>query len=200
MKIITNSMILVLFLFGGCATPPEVKQLSQSQLEYFESAIIAVTIQSEALIKATEIIVNNGKNKLLKAEADMKKDVQQALVDELKDNNEIPQINKVALEVYGYVDKYSVDKNKKLKMLANNLELVKSKSNELTEYLKQMRDVQKTLDAYIQSEKAGEKILKDTLKHPSISALLDKASMYKEKIIERGAQINKIFETIEAEQ
>ena len=40
------SFILAVLLLVGCATPPQVKQLSVKQNEYFDAAIAAVSLQS----------------------------------------------------------------------------------------------------------------------------------------------------------
>ncbi len=66
------------------------------------------------------------------------------------------------------IEKASTQKAK----LEGDLAQIKAKSEELKQYLIKMKDVHKALDAYVQSEKAGEKVVKDVLAQPSVNALL----------------------------
>ena len=56
-----------LFL-AACSTPPQVKGLSLRQLEYFDAAIKAVPLQSEASILAAEKLVSQAKQNIASIE------------------------------------------------------------------------------------------------------------------------------------
>ena len=56
--------------------------------------------------------------------------------------------------------------------LAGDVAAIKAKTEELARYINRMKDVQVALDAYLQSEKAGEKILQDILNQKDVKSLL----------------------------
>lgn len=183
------SFILAVLLLVGCATPPEVKQLSVKQNEYFDAAIVAVSLQSEALILATEKLVAQAKQRIAKEE---------------KDNNErfqaLMQANALsasdALETVNRLTITAKEAEQSRKKLDEDLQNIKNKTLELGLFLKKMKEVNITLDSYIQSEKAGEAIVKDVMKHPSVSALLESVNTLTPKIQNSVNEINSLLNGI----
>jgi uncharacterized protein YcfL len=54
-------LFLTALILAACSTPPQVKALSLRQLEYFDAAIEAVPLQSEASILAAKKLVSPAK-------------------------------------------------------------------------------------------------------------------------------------------
>ncbi len=182
---------------SGCATPPEVKQLSLQQMEYFDSAIEAVSLQSEALILATEKIIQQAKAEIEAAEnrnrarmEDLAVNVIPTLTDEQKKETAVRMLHEVAETVR----EAELAKEK----LDADLAKIKDKSGELTAYLKKMKEVHIALDAYIQSEKAGEKVVRDMLNQPSVNELLAKANDLLPRIRQGSEDIQALLSGLQA--
>ncbi|MBK1887770.1 hypothetical protein [Marinobacter sp. DY40_1A1] len=186
MKNLNSLVFMVILVVSGCATPPEVKQLSLQQMEYFDSAIEAVSAQSEALIMATEVIVKNAKLGIENRERESKASMENLAV------NIIPTLTdkkkkEAALKMLSEVEETVKVAEKSRSNLDKDLDKVRNKSDELTQYLRKMKEVHLAIDAYVQSEKAGEKVVSDMLKYPSVNDLVTKANNLIPKI-KQGSQ------------
>ncbi len=162
LKLIWLALILSVV---GCATPPEVKQLSVKQIEYFDSAIQAIAIQSEALILATERVVAQAKEKIDSESAENRERFEKLIQQGVKGQAEAVELTKRVSDRAAQVitAKAKLDKD-----LAD----IKAKAEELKFYLTKMKEVQIAIDSYIQSEKAGELVVNDVLNQPSVKSLL----------------------------
>lgn len=165
--------LIVLMFFSlialGCATPPEVKQLSVKQTEYFGEAINAVMAQSQALVTAANKIAGEAYARAEAAEQDSRTRFEAAIVGGGLSATEAAQITK-------RIRDNAVQLEATRTSLDGNVQTIVSKTAELKAYLEKMKEVHLALDAYIQSEKAGEKVLNDVLKQPSVSSLLNEVS------------------------
>jgi len=181
--------LLSLFLVIGCATPPEVKQLSIKQSEYFDVAIKAVSIQSDALIIATEKLIQNAIVNIELEEKNSKIEFNDAL---LSGSLTQDQANDI-------IERIS-QKSKLIKQskddLTNDLNIIKNKIVELKLFLTKMKEVNTTMDAYIQSEKAGEAVVKDILNQPNVKALLATVSELTPKIMTGVDELNDFITNI----
>lgn len=180
---------LVLFLFlAGCATPPEVKQLSINQMKYFDSVILAVSKQSEALIMSTEKLVDEAKARIDTTEQESMSRltalIQKGGLDEKQSTTVVSQISSLSAQAVA-----------SKKQLDDNLAAIKSKTNELNTYLKKMKNVQVAIDSYIQSEKAGEKVVNDVLNQPSVKSMLDQVNDLTPKIENGLSQLTVLLST-----
>ncbi len=179
-------LALLLLVTGGCETPPQVKALSVKQIEYFDAAITAVSLQSEALILATERLVKQAKEKI-----DSEQDKSRALLEEVaqKDIPAQPESDraKTAKEMLERANKNAETAQAARAKLDADLGVIKEKTEELKTYLLKMKETQKALDAYLQSEKAGEVVVRDVLNQPSLKALLASADTLLPKV-EAGMQ------------
>jgi hypothetical protein len=169
------SFILAVLLLVGCATPPQVKQLSVKQNDYFDAAILAVSLQSEALMLATEKLVVQAKQRIAVEEKANNQRFQTMMQESALSASD-------ALETVNRLTKTSLQAEQSRKKLDDDLQAIKNKTLELGLFLKKMKEVNITLDSYIQSEKAGEAIVKDVMKHPSVSALLDSVNTLTPKV------------------
>lgn len=176
MKRVTRFLALVgLLALAACATPPEVKQLSTAQIGYFDTALGAVARQSEALIIATEKIQKQAEARLAEQEKQNNDELANLLVNQSTGGDEAAR-RRIVSQALGEagLNRQALEDGKA--RLAANVAAIKAKSQELQGYLKKMKDVQITLDAYIQSEKAGEGVLNDVVNQPSVSRLLGTVS------------------------
>lgn len=151
----------------ACATPPEVKQLSLKQMGYFDAAIEAVSLQSEALILAVEKLVSYANANIDSIEKQSWARFETLIQGELSQGT----AERALEEVSETTEKALANRAK----LDSDLSDIKQKTEELKAYLRKMKEVHQALDAYVQSEKAGERVVNDVLNHPSVSALLETA-------------------------
>lgn len=161
-KLITVAFIL---LTAGCATPPEVKQLSIKQMDYFDSAMSAVSIQSEALIMATERLVVEAKSRIDAEERDNRSRltalIQRGGLDQAQSEDLANRISDRSAQAVSAKEK-----------LDSDLSSIRKKTEELNIYLSKMKEVHIAIDSYLQSEKAGEAVVNDVLNQPSVKSLL----------------------------
>lgn len=165
-KLITMTFVL---LAAGCATPPEAKQLSIKQMDYFDSAISAVSIQSEALIMATERLVAEAKSRIDAEERENRSRltvlIQRGGLDQTQSENLAKRISDRSAQAISAKEK-----------LDSDLSSIREKTEELNLYLRKMKEVHIAIDSYLQSEKAGEAVVNDTLNQPSVKSLLIKVN------------------------
>ncbi len=158
-------------LVSACGTPPEVKALSTAQIGYFNLAIEVVQKQSEALILAAETIKKQAEARINKKE--------QAELASFKDlvANKMPAIpvgkrESTAKETVERITQTSQKAAAAKASLVGDLEEIKRKTEDIRAYIEQMKQVQIALDAYLQSEQAGEKVVKEILSQPSTERFL----------------------------
>ena len=174
MRILRNILAgATLIALSACATPPEVKQLSTAQIQYFESAIKAVATQSEALVLASTKIQKQAEERIAAREADSNAQLIKLLSDNSTGSSEADR-KTLAEKVLKASESSTKSAAAARAKLQQDLDAIKAKSEELGQYIATMKDVQIALDAYIQSEKAGEKIVNSVLDQPSVSHLLAK--------------------------
>ncbi|WJG10691.1 hypothetical protein [Aliiglaciecola sp. LCG003] len=186
---IKSVLVLLILVLAGCATPPEVKQLSVQQNSYFDAAIKAVTIQSEALILATEKLVAQAQQRITDEEKSSQK-----VFEDLMQQGALS-----ASDAQGTITSLAATAKaaeQSRAQLNQDLAAIKQKSNELIAFLSKMKQVNITLDSYIQSEKAGEAVVNDIMKQPSVSALLDTINSLTPKILSGATEINTLLNGI----
>lgn len=187
-------IISCITLLGACATPPEVKALSSAQVGYFDSAIKAVSAQSEALILAAEEIEKQAVARIeerdRKNEADLKK-----LLLENTGATPADRERLVDATLQSVTKAASISSTAK-ENLQRSLAEIKAKSGELRAYLDKMKQVQVALDAFLQSESAGEQILHDVLGHSSVANLLSTASDLATKTAQTSLEVKGLLEDL----
>jgi hypothetical protein len=161
----------IALLIVGCGTPVAVKQLSVAQVGYFETAIEAVKLQSQALIFAAELIK-------AQAEASIDQDVRANRADLERLMKSIPtmsdaQRRSTTQRILEDAEKTNNRANQNRAKLSGNLAAIKAKTLELQGYIVKMKEVQVALDAFLHSEQAGERVLQSVLNQPSAQSLLD---------------------------
>ena len=174
-KVLIGLVLGVLLVVWGCSTAPEVKQLSLKQIEYFDAAIEAVKLQSEALILVAEKLKEQAEARIANTEQESRDRLQNLASTTIPSlpESERKKTAKKMLQQVAQIREAAVNSRQKL---ANDLAAIKLKTQELEAYIRKMKEVQVALDAYLQSEKAGEKVLKEVLKHPTVDGLLSTAN------------------------
>lgn len=167
----------------GCSTPPEVKQLSVAQIKYFDTAIEAVRLQSEALIIAAERIQEQAEARITETEKQSLSRFERLAVDTIPSQTEDERKKTAEQMLEGVVKTNQASVNARQR-LAEDLAAIKAKTQELEAYIAQMKEVQVALDAYLQSEQAGEQWLRGVLKQPSVQSLLATANDLLPKVTE----------------
>lgn len=182
----TKIYLVIFLILCGCATPTEIKQLSEQQVKYFDVAIEAVVKQSEALIIASEKLVEKSSEHIKKLEAESYIEFEKAILDTITDPQFAKEIIKEIVETVQFSEEAKIKHN-------TDLEKIKQKTNEVREYLMKMKEVQVALDAYIQSEKVGEAVVGDILKLPSVDFLLNTVNELTPKIQNGLTEINTLI-------
>lgn len=185
-KLITVAFIL---LTAGCATPPEAKQLSINQIEYFNSAISAVSIQSEALIMATERLVADAKSRIDTEEQENRSRLT-ALIQQGGLNQK--QSEDIAKKISGRSAQAVYAKEK----LDSDLTAIRTKIEKLNIYLSKMKEVHIAIDSYIQSEKYDETVSTDALNQSSVKYLLSKVNDLTPKIEGGFSDLTTLLDTL----
>ncbi|WP_295898985.1 hypothetical protein [uncultured Vibrio sp.] len=166
MNIVKISIIIMCLAIVGCATPPEVKQLSTQQLVYFDKSMEMLRIQSAALILASEKLAGKATSNVNKFQSSGERILIEGLMESSANLTE-----EIAQGIVADLTTLKNDKDVSLDKIDADLEAIKSKSAELEEYVAIMKQVHLVLDAYIQSEKEGEKVLKSVFNRDSVNDL-----------------------------
>lgn len=181
MKLYKLFILSFVILMTGCATPPEVKQLSLKQLEYLDVLATAVSVQSEGLISVAESLKEEAKGKIACH--------QQNSVNRLNDlmTKTIPTMSRekrIETKRKIFTQAESISKTAEIarEKLSSDFIAIKEKTLELQGYLAKIKEVQTILNGYIQSEKVGEKLLKATAGHTNIKGFLGTINTYIPKI------------------
>lgn len=134
-------------------------------MEYFDSAISAVSRQSDALIMATEKLVGEAKARIDAEEQQAKSSlialIQAGGLDQSQAETLADQITN--LSVQSIASKRQLDAD---------LAAIKEITREINAYLTKMKEIHIAMDSYVQSEKAGEAVIADVLNQPSVNTLL----------------------------
>ena len=189
-----SRIVTILFCISltGCATPPEIKLLSTAQITYFYTAIEAVKTQSEALLLAARQISNASIVRINQLEKTTMDSYKQQIAN-LKEHDREENSKLILQEVVKLRDRSTKGRAK----LKADLAAIKIKTEELQQYIALMKDVQVALDGYLQSEKAGEKILQDILKQPGVQNLLDTINGLIPKVTESATLIQELMNGLE---
>jgi hypothetical protein len=164
-------LVLLCGLLAGCATPPEVKQLSTAQIGYFDAAIKAVQVQADTLVAAAEKIAAMAEARIARIEKDNLDRLKKVAVETIP-STEAAKRGSIADKIFQSVTQTSNTSATAKAKLAADVAAIKAKTQDLASYIARMKDVQIALDAYLQSEKAGEKILQDILNQKDVKSLL----------------------------
>jgi len=189
MRYLKNSVFVVLILVVGCATPSQVKELSVKQNEYFDAAIEAVVLQSEALILASEKLVEQAKQRITAEVEITNKNLEAAM-----QGNTISADD--AKETVSRISKTAMVAEAARQKLDQDLALITQKTEELHVFLKKMKEINIALDAYMQSEKMGESVVNLVLNQPTMASLLNSANDLAPKIMTNVTEIKSLLNGI----
>jgi hypothetical protein len=179
-------------LLMACATPPEVKQLSTAQIGYFDSAIEAVTLQSETLVLAAQNIADRAEKEIAAREAESVARLKNLVVETIP-GQPVERRNSIADDMFKSLATISTKAAKSRAKLARDISTIRAKNDELQTYIARMKDVQIALDAYIQSEKAGEKVVQGVLKKSGVDSLLGDVNTLLPKVTGTIGDIRKLI-------
>jgi peptidoglycan hydrolase-like protein with peptidoglycan-binding domain len=171
MKKIYRIVVLMIPLLVGCGTPVAVKQLSVAQIGYFETAIEAVNLQSQALIVAAELIKTQAEARIDQDVRGNRADLERLM--ELIPSMSDAQRRSTTQRILDDAERTNSRATQNRAKLSGSLEAIKAKTQELQGYIVKMKEVQVALDAFLQSEQAGEQVIQATLKQPTIESLLN---------------------------
>lgn len=192
-SILRNTLLTALFLLSACATPPQVKELSTAQIAYFDGAIEAVRAQSDALVLAAERIKQDAEARIKARTAVSRTEVRDALSPA---EGQQPPSATVVDDLLKGLESAKESEQRNISKLQRQVDEIKAKVAELNAYIAKMKDVQVALDAYLQSEGAGEAVLQDVLKHPTVSDLLGTVTATLPKISDTTDALRRLLESL----
>jgi peptidoglycan hydrolase-like protein with peptidoglycan-binding domain len=158
-------------LLMACSTPTAVKQLSRAQLSYFDAALEAVQLQSEALLLVAEKIKAQAEQRIeqrVQASSARLKTLAVTTLPTLDEAQRRAATKRLFEDAEG-INRVATASRARL---ANDLQALKAKTQELKAYIVKMKEVQLALDAYLQSAQAGEQVMQGVLKQPTVESLL----------------------------
>jgi len=178
-----------LFLLTACATPPQVKELSTAQIAYFNTAIEAVRAQSDALILAAERIKRDAEARIRARTVASRTDIRDALSSPGQRSPDPTVVD----DLLKGLESAKENEAKNIARLQATLDEIRAKIGELNLYIARMKDVQVALDAYIQSENAGESVVQNILKHPNVANLLQSVSSTLPKLSDTADTLKRLL-------
>jgi hypothetical protein len=187
----------LLLMLAACGTPPEVKTLSAAQVAYFDKAIEAMRVQSEALLVAAERIKKDALEKIDAIDQDQKKTLSDSIVKELPGApaSQRESLLQERLEpTFTFLNASAQSRAN----LEDTMAQIKEKTVELQAYIVKMKEVQLALDAYLQSQQAGEKVVHDVLGQPGVSSLLGEVNALVPKVTETVGTLKSLIEGLPA--
>ncbi|MCK5897578.1 MAG: hypothetical protein KAG06_00725 [Methylococcales bacterium] len=167
----------LILIISGCATPPEVKQLSLKQLDYLNVLTDAVTIQSEGLISIAKKLKQQSEGNInchQQTSIDRLNQLMTTTID-LTDPKKRRELKQKILAQATEINKVTQRSQQKL---AVDFKAIKTKTQQLQVYLKKIKEVQLVLNGYIQSQKAGEQLLATSVGHTSVDGFLGTINTY----------------------
>ncbi|MDQ7090174.1 MAG: hypothetical protein Q9M50_05945 [Methylococcales bacterium] len=177
-KLFILSFIIII---SGCATPPEVKQLSLKQLEYLDVLTTAMNVQSEGLISVAESLKEEAGGKIACYQQNSVNRLNALMTKTIPTMDREKRIE-TKRKIFAQADILSKTAETAREKLSTDFIAIKEKTLELQGYLTKIKEVQTILDGYIQSEKIGEKLLKTTAGHTNVSGFLGTINTYIPKI------------------
>lgn len=195
-----KSMLIVLVLSAAlpaCGTPTEVKTLSTAQIEYFNKIIAAVQLQSKALIIAAETIKQQAEERIEQRATERVKRITNTLATAIPNQ---PEANRHETALRLVESALAADQNKATVRadMQIKLDAIKSKTRELGAALEQMKEVQQALDAFLQSEQVGERVMREVLGYSGTQKLLDSANSVMKTVSEKTSDITQLLSQLSA--
>ena len=172
---------------AACGTPEAVKQLSTAQVANLDGAVVGVEAQGKALIALARQV----------------KKEREARIDRLHEGR-VDRFRKQAAEgfpgqedkkaaadnAFGRVAKSERDRTAAIARLDSRLKLIETKNAELIAYIRKLRDAQKVLDGYLQSERLGEALLGEAMKVPFVGQAIGAVNELKTKVLTSAGELN----------
>lgn len=152
-------LALVVGSLAACGTPGPVKELSQAQVAAFDTVIQAATVHHETLIAAAERIAQDRKQRIDERTKGLADDA----VSEIRNNP--GQTKSTVLTYSTVVQQAEADKAK----LDADVAEIERLSNQLVESLKEMRQAQQALSAYLETEAVGEAFISSVSRQQTVA-------------------------------
>ena len=177
MKYYTLFILTIILMISGCATPPEVKQLSLKQLDYLNVLTDAVTVQSEGLIAMAENLKNKaGEN--ISCHQKNSIDRLNILMSNTIDTTDLEKRREIKQKILAQAKAINQVSDHSRQKLSSDYQAIKHKTEQLSTYLKKIKEVHKVLNGYIQSQKIGEQLLSSSVGHKSIDGFIGTMNTY----------------------
>lgn len=180
---------------AGCATPPAVKQLSSAQIGYFDAAQRAVAAQSAALIAAAGKLEALASARIAALEAQSNANLENWLAEH--PGATVAERRKNAARALADAAKSARTAAEERTHLRAQVAAIRAKSAALGVYLARMREVQVTLDAYLSSEQAGERVLRTATAQPSVAALLKRLDALVPKVTAGAGELKRLLDALQ---
>jgi len=155
----TLAAAFVLVALAGCGTPAAVRELSQTQIAAYDTVITAAMTHHEALIAAARLIVDDRKQRIDTRTKGLADDAAEAI------RRQPASAKETVLEYSNVVRDAEKDKAR----LDRDAQEIGRLSNQLVASLKEMKQAQLALNAYLEQEAVGESFVKSVLGQDSVA-------------------------------
>jgi hypothetical protein len=180
-------------LLAGCGTPQEVKDLSAAQIRYFDAAVEAVKIESEALVLAANTIKAQAEERIDRLRDDQLAEYQKLGRSGFSNDTTAA---KLVTEIAALEQSTAESKAN----LAADLEAIRLKAQELTTYVEKMKQVQVVLDVYLQSEKVGESVSSSLLGRDSVQNALGTVNALLPRVAQTASELKVLIGNLGADR
>ena len=183
--------VLVVVLVGvglvACGTPNAVKQLSTTQVDNLDAAVVAVEAQGKALVTLAQQV---------KKEREARIDaLHERRVERFRDQAAAGfpgQTDKISAadNAFGRVAQSEKDRTTAVAHLGSRLKVIEGKNEELIGFIRKLKDAQEVLDGYLQSERLGEKVLGEAMKVPFVSQAISAVNALRTKVLASAGELD----------
>ena len=152
MRLLLRLLTLIVVLsLTACTVPVAIKQLSVAQMGYFDTAVQAVRLQSEALLVAAERIKSDAEKRIEKRAEETRARNEKLAIEVVPTLPEAKRKDTVK-RIFDDAEKTNRTAAEANAKLNHDFEAIKSKTQELETYIVKMKEVYAALDAYLQSQ------------------------------------------------
>ena len=180
---------LVAVGLAACGTPDAVKQLSSAQVGNLDAATVAVEAQGKALVTLAREVKKELETSVEALHAENVKLVRDQAAGGFPGQKDKETAAQNALDLIAQSERGRADE---IARLDSRLRVIEAKNEELIAYIRKLKDAQKVLDGYIQSERLGEALLGEAMKVPFVREAIRAVDALKVKVLASAGELDSL--------
>jgi hypothetical protein len=192
----TAAALLFVTLLSACGTPQAVKDLSTAQLNAFDAAVSAATVEGQALVALAQTYSQAAiADMQTKDRADQAK-IQQNLAIQLGSASTDAQRQAALAQAAQNAMAVANAEAGTQATLKQSIAQIQAKANELTFFLSEMKKAQAALNTYLQSESIGDKLTQDILGSPLVQQQVGTVNTYLTDVQAATSQLKALVDSL----